>query len=166
MVTGHFNLGEWPRSLQLHGLPASPGNAENRVEAFEFLGSGRSRPCGMMVPRRSNMADHSLYNVPGRTTLIPLEAAVDFTLGRRAEVGRVRSIVRRAEVGQEPSLTVCSWPRSRNARCASTCIALWPVGAAKRKRLFTRAARKETVLPVRSAIMPIPSEVAPYDFRP
>ena len=58
------------------------------------------------------------------------------------------------------------WPRSRNARCASTCVALWPVGAAKGKRLFTRAARKETVLPVRSAIMPIPSEVAPYDFRP
>jgi hypothetical protein len=93
MVTGHFNLGEWPRLLQLHGLPASPCNAENRVEAFEFLGSGRSRPCGMMVPRRSDMADHSLYNVPGRTTLIPLEAAVDFTLGRRAEVGRLQQLI-------------------------------------------------------------------------
>jgi hypothetical protein len=41
------------------------------------------------------MADHSLYNVPGRTTLIPLEAAVDFTLGRRAEVGRVPPIADR-----------------------------------------------------------------------
>ncbi len=45
-------------------------------------------------------------------------------------------------------------------------LALWLVGAAKRKRLFTRAARKETALHVRSAIMPISSEVAPYDFRP
>jgi hypothetical protein len=38
--------------------------------------------------------------------------------------------------------------------------------AAKRKRLFTHATRKETALYVRSAIMPIPSEVASYDFRP
>jgi hypothetical protein len=45
-------------------------------------------------------------------------------------------------------------------------LALWPVGTAKRKRLFTRAARKKTALYVRSAIMPILSEVAPYDFRP
>jgi hypothetical protein len=58
------------------------------------------------------------------------------------------------------------WPPSRNARCASTRLALWPVGAAKRKRLFTRAARKETALHVRSAIMPILFEVASYDFRP
>jgi len=35
-----------------------------------------------------------------------------------------------------------------------------PVGAAKRKRLLTRAARKATALHVRSAIMPILSEVA------
>jgi DNA-binding IclR family transcriptional regulator len=58
------------------------------------------------------------------------------------------------------------WPRCRNARCASARLALWPVGAAKRERLFTRAARKVTALHVRSAIMPILFEVAPYDFRP
>lgn len=50
--------------------------------------------------------------------------------------------------------------------CATGRLALWPVGAAKRKRLFTRAARKTTALHVRSAIMPFLSEVAPYDFRP
>ena len=38
------------------------------------------------------------------------------------------------------------WPRSRNVRSASTCLALRPLGAAKRKRLFIRAARKETAL--------------------
>lgn len=54
----------------------------------------------------------------------------------------------------------------RNARCTRDCLALWPVCAAKRKRLFTRAAKKETALHVRSAIMRILSEVAPYDFRP
>jgi hypothetical protein len=104
MVTGHFNLGEWPRLLQLHGPPASPCNAENRVEAFEFLGSGRSRPCGMMVPRRSDMADHSLYNVPGRMTLIPLEAAVDFTLGRQEAVGPARQqpLAKSADCGKGP----------------------------------------------------------------
>jgi hypothetical protein len=58
------------------------------------------------------------------------------------------------------------WPRSRNVRSASTCLALRPLGAAKRKRLFIRAARKETALYVRSAIMRVLFEVAPYDFRP
>lgn len=58
------------------------------------------------------------------------------------------------------------WPGSRNDRCARGCLALWPVGPAKRTRLFTRADRKETAPQVRSAIMPILSEVAPYDFRP
>jgi hypothetical protein len=38
--------------------------------------------------------------------------------------------------------------------------------ARERGRLFTRAARKETALCVRSAIMTTSSEVAPYDFRP
>lgn len=77
--------------------------------------------------------------------------------------------LRLTEVASRPGAIIhryVRWPRSRNARCARGLLALWPVGAAKRKRLFTRAARKETALHVRSAIMPILSEVAPYDFRP
>jgi hypothetical protein len=53
------------------------------------------------------------------------------------------------------------WLGSRNARCAMAYLTLLPVAVAKRKRL-----RKETALHARSAIMPILSEVAPYDFRP
>src|ERR1700722_4915567 len=52
-------------------------------------------------------------------------------------------------------VTILFWPRSRNARRANPRLALRPVGAAKRKRLFARAARKETALPLRSAIMPV-----------
>lgn len=37
---------------------------------------------------------------------------------------------------------------------------------AKRKPLFPRAPTKEAALYLRSAIMPIFSEVAPYDFHP
>lgn len=68
--------------------------------------------------------------------------------------------------GEEPSLAGCSLAVSQNALSASARLALRPVGAAKRKRLFPRAARKEAAVYVRSAIMPILSEVAPYDFRP
>jgi hypothetical protein len=65
-----------------------------------------------------------------------------------------------------PSLTVCSLaPQSE--RPVRQCPPRFAAGGRrKRKRFFTRAARKETGLYVRSAIMPILSEVAPYDFRP
>lgn len=68
------------------------------------------------------------------------------------------------EDGRQPRAAAS--PRSRNTPCARGRLVLWPVGAAKRKRFFTRAARKTTALHVRSAIMPFLSEVAPYDFRP
>jgi len=45
-------------------------------------------------------------------------------------------------------------------------IALRPKVAAKRKQFLTHPLRKETALHVQWAIMPILSEVAPYDFRP
>ena len=71
-----------------------------------------------------------------------------------------------ALVKRPRALTVCSLapqPERPVRQCPPRFVA---GGAAKRKRFFTRVARKETALYVRSAIMPILSEVAPYDFRP
>ncbi|GGC48163.1 hypothetical protein GCM10011400_39310 [Paraburkholderia caffeinilytica] len=78
----------------------------------------------------------------------------------------LESVRRAGAIGQKPSLTVCSLAPQpqRPVRQCSPCFVA--EGAAKRKRLFTRAARKETALYFRSAIMPILLEVAPYDFRP
>ncbi|GAB7544880.1 hypothetical protein CS8_045550 [Cupriavidus sp. 8B] len=76
------------------------------------------------------------------------------------------TLARTAAAGQEPSFTAMfAGPAAGTPRAPGGRLALWPVGAAKRKRVFTRA-RKATALHVRSAIMPILSEVAPYDFRP
>ena len=83
-----------------------------------------------------------------------------------ARMGRVLPIADRQKAAKSRHSPYVRWARSRNARCARARLALWPVGAAKRKRLFTRAARKEIALHVGSAIMPILSEAAPYDFRP
>ena len=73
---------------------------------------------------------------------------------------------RQTRFGLHPSITILFWPRSRNARRANTRLALCPLGFAKRNQFFTLAPRKETARPVRSAIMRILFEVAPYDFRP
>jgi hypothetical protein len=115
-------------------------------------------------PERAGMAG----GLTGTTRFVGIVAGISVlgALAQRAAAGTGSA----ASAGGLPTLTSspmrpCSWrlrcrlPSRLSHRVSPRSLFLF-------RGLFTRVARKETALYVRSAIMPILSEVAPYDFRP